>query len=400
MNALRHQALDNLLAWVRSQNYSGWDPYDAMTSPALRHLPGHYPKFLAIQFNKFFPLNVRPVLGVKKGIDTKGLILFTRAFCRLYQLNSDERYRAELERVLALVRSRSRWAEYGHHCWSGHYFPVFSIDKGTWTESMPDTVTTSFAIMALAESGRVLGDKTCHDMAMDAAEHLISTSLRTINETTYFAYSFLETSKDVIVLNASGLALDALSHVLSLKEDSRLKETGEQLASLLIRTQRDDGAWVYSLRPDGSVYRDQRDFHQGYILDGLQSFLPFADDPEHLRPCIERGARYYRDILFRKDGSSYYRYPVAFPVDIHNQAQGIITFSKLIDLEPAYRHRARSITEWTITHMQDREGFFYFQKWPLVLNRTPHMRWGQAWMMLALATCLCAEKRLSGTEEP
>jgi hypothetical protein len=36
--------------------------------------------------------------------------------------------------------------------------------------------------------------------------------------------------------------------------------------------------------------------------------------------------------------------------------------------------------------MQDKEGYFYYQIYPLIINKIPYMRWGQAWMLLALST--------------
>jgi hypothetical protein len=116
--------------------------------------------------------------------------------------------------------------------------------------------------------------------------------------------------------------------------------------------------------------------------------LPFSEKKDTLTTCIKRGAIFYKNILFRPDGSSYYRHPLPYPVDIHNQAQGIITFTKLGKLDKNYLESTKLITMWTIANMQDKSGYFYYQKWPFVTNKTPHMRWGQAWMMLALATSL------------
>ena len=91
---------------------------------------------------------------------------------------------------------------------------------------------------------------------------------------------------------------------------------------------------------------------------------------------------------FEEDGKSLWRYPTKWPIDIHNQAQGIITFSKLGYINPRYREFAETIAEWTIDNMQDSKGFFYFQKWPFFTNQTSYIRWSQGWMLLALCTLL------------
>ena len=37
--------------------------------------------------------------------------------------------------------------------------------------------------------------------------------------------------------------------------------------------------------------------------------------------------------MFSDDGKSLYRNPVCYPLDNHNQAQGLISFSKLNDID-------------------------------------------------------------------
>ena len=49
---------------------------------------------------------------------------------------------------------------------------------------------------------------------------------------------------------------------------------------------------------------------------------------------------------------------------------------------------ARKVAAWTIENMQDADGYFYFQRWPLVVNQTPMLHWGQATMLHALAVLL------------
>jgi hypothetical protein len=41
-----------------------------------------------------------------------------------------------------------------------------------------------------------------------------------------------------------------------------------------------------------------------------------------------------------------------------------------------------------VRHMWDERGYFYYQKHRYWTNRIPYLRWGQAWMLLALATMM------------
>jgi hypothetical protein len=73
-------------------------------------------------------------------------------------------------------------------------------------------------------------------------------------------------------------------------------------------------------------------------------------------------------------------------VDIHNQAQGIITFSRLKEYGEEYSSFAGRIAGWTIGQMQNDIGYFYYQVHPNYKIRIPYIRWSQAWMLLALLT--------------
>ena len=106
-----------------------------------------------------------------------------------------------------------------------------------------------------------------------------------------------------------------------------------------------------------------------------------------------KGANFYRNELFLLDGRCRWRWPQVWPIDIHNQAQGIITFSKFQKIKPKYYDFAKTIAKWTIENMQDESGYFYYQKWPFFTNRIPYMGWSQAWMMLALSNLLTSKSR-------
>jgi hypothetical protein len=43
------------------------------------------------------------------------------------------------------------------------------------------------------------------------------------------------------------------------------------------------------------------------------------------------------------------------------------------------------VAHWTIKNMQDKSGYFYYRKYPLITNKTPTLHWGQATMFAALS---------------
>jgi hypothetical protein len=49
---------------------------------------------------------------------------------------------------------------------------------------------------------------------------------------------------------------------------------------------------------------------------------------------------------------------------------------------------ANKVATWTIKNMQDRSGYFYYRRYPLITAKTPYFHWGQATMYKALAHLL------------
>ena len=66
---------DGLEAWIGRNGLKGHDPYDALESPILRALSfgATWPRIAFTQALKRLPVNVRPLLLVRKTLNPKGL---------------------------------------------------------------------------------------------------------------------------------------------------------------------------------------------------------------------------------------------------------------------------------------------------------------------------------------
>jgi hypothetical protein len=101
-----------------------------------------------------------------------------------------------------------------------------------------------------------------------------------------------------------------------------------------------------------------------------------------------RGFEFYRARFFLSDGRPKYFHDRTFPIDIHCVAQSIITLIELESMAKGNSELAVSVFRWAMTHMRDKQGYFYYQVLPCRTNKISYMRWSQAWMLLALATLL------------
>jgi hypothetical protein len=389
-NVSIQESLDALYNWVVGEEYCGWDIYDALNSNFVKKacLGSPLLEILLTQTNKYSPFNFRPHVGVQKGVDMKGLGLFSQAFSKMYAISGEEKYKEEIIKINSYFEKESVISQYKNHCWS-HYFPYTSADKNILSPKVPDVITTCNVIKALVDSHLILEDENIKDMARSAYEFVVNDLLNKSNDgLSYLMYSPIDTQK--MVINASALGLETISKLMTLyPDDNEMKKVADELCDFIIHSQKPDGLWAYSIYHSGKE-RIQTDFHQGFILDGLIEYLPYVknDKKSELLESIDKGIRFYREKQFLNDGRCHFRYPYFYPTEVHTQAQGIITFSKYSEFDPEHLDFAEKIAQWTITNLQDESGYFYYYKHRFFKNKTPHMRWGQGWMMLALATYL------------
>src|SRR4030042_5290507 len=82
--------LDKLRAYIEQEDFRGYDPYDALNSPLLKSLAFNkkYLRIAYIQLLKRFPLDLRPLLGIKKDYNPKGLGLFLWGYAKLYKFEN------------------------------------------------------------------------------------------------------------------------------------------------------------------------------------------------------------------------------------------------------------------------------------------------------------------------
>ena len=377
------QSLHDLLEYIAKEGFEGHDPYDALNSPVLIWLQNKWLRVAGTVFLRLFPINLRKFFGIKKGINPKGMGILLSAYATLY--------RSGFISSLEMVDYIFEWLRQNHskgysgYCW-GYNFPwqdrVRLLDRG-----IPTIVNTAFIGHGLLDHYDISNDGKALEMARSACDFVLNDlDIRKTDYGICFSYTPV---KKVVVHNANVLGASLLARVYSHTREDKLLDYAKRSFDFTLHHQRKDGLWAYSASPETGKERFQTDWHQGFILDCLIWFIK-ATHPadEKYRKALTVGGEFYKT-QFTPEGFSYWRYPRKWPVDIHNQAQGIITFSKLEEFLPGSIQTAGKIARWTVANLRDKkQGYFYYEKWPLFTNRIPYLRWGQAWMLLALSTYL------------
>jgi len=373
------QSHKQLQDYIESENFKGYDPYDTLNSPLPFKWIGKWGPVLAIQFQKRNPFNIRKVLGIKKDYNPKAIGLFLHAYSLKYQQKKDEDTLQKMEFFFNwLLENRTKG--YEEYCW-GYNFdwasPVKFLEKYS-----PTIVVSGFIAKGLFEYYQA----TQNPRALEV--------LKSIGEFTENKLAWTKTDKGHCVsystktvdccYNANMLGAELFARLFYLTKEDKYKGLATKMTDFTIAYQQEDGHWNYSVELDTGKERTQIDFHQGYVLDSIHYVLKYCGENEQYSNALRKGSEYYFKKQFKGNGQAIFRVPKEYPVEIHNQSQGIITLTRLSYLSEDYSAFASTIAKWTIENMQSKKGYFYYKKYPSHTIKTPFMRWSEAWMLLAL----------------
>lgn len=368
-----------LRSYCEKEHYKGWDPYDGLNSKVFKAIPllpkWAFARLCVIQGFKRSPINLRPLLMVEKDYNAKGIGLFLQGYCNLYRLGwcekEDVTYLADL-----LVSLRSK----GYHgsCW-GYNFDWQRLNSFLFPKYTPTVVATSFCATALMDAYELTQKREYLDVALSSADFVLKDLHRTkVDGGEMFSYSPLQ-GHDTI-FNASLLGSRLLSFCYKYSGIESYKDAAKMSVSACCNYQRKDGAWTYGIK-DTDKWIDS--FHTGYNLDGLIAYEECTGDITY-HDNMERGFDFYINNFFKDDGSPKYYNDSQYPIDIHCPAQLLVTLFRL-HKDEKHRELAEKVLLWTLRHMQDEKGFFYYQLKKGISSKISYMRWSNAFMFYAMS---------------
>ena len=384
-----HQSIEELQRYIEAERFKGFDPYDTLTSTIPFHLLGKWGPIIATQIQKRNPFNIRKLIGIKKEYNPKGLGLLLHSYAILQQKFPERTYKKQLEELYKLILEK-RTIGYSGTCW-GYNFGWASPVKYLKPYA-PTIVVTAFIAKGLYAYYKVSNKEEIKDLLLSIAPFILKDLPHTITEDgVCISYS---TSMPDCCYNASLLAAETLAILFNLDANPKYKQLALEAIRFVINHQHSDGHWGYSLNIKTAKERKQTDFHQGFVLESIWNITQLLNHSDAaITKSLQSGIDFYVHKQFSKVGRSYWRLPSKYPTDIHHQAQGIITLARMSKFAPAYAIFGKTIAAWTIENMQDPyDGHFYFKKMRFYTNKISFMRWGQAWMFLALAEIIQPEQ--------
>lgn len=378
------QAIETLRTWIEMRQFAGYEPFDLLNS---RYLSGAWarkalPAILLIQSGKRFAgLRLRQALKVPLSRNPKALGLCLSAYCDLAQAGYDVSAEAAwLKDQLIQLRSPGE-AEY---CW-GYDWDFVSLRGARLPAFAPNCIASCFCANAMMEKHKVFADSEALEVAESVSRFLVNRLNRSFESNDAICFSYTPNDR-TLIYNSSALAGVLLARAGRMSGNEHYLSLARRAMVFLQKEQLSTGGWYY-----GRLRRQHwiDSFHSSYNICALLDYQRITGDSS-FEEAMLLGHRYYQNSFFTKEGAPKYFNNRTFPIDIHTCSQAILHFAAVSAVDPTALERAWKTFQWTMRNMAEADGSFYYQRHRLWTNRTPYMRWGQAWMLRALAKLLLA----------
>jgi rhamnogalacturonyl hydrolase YesR len=374
-----YQSLMRLDHWVTKAEWKAYDTFDGLSSPLAPIFTFGHPLLRQVwqQGVRRFPVNLRPVLGIKPDTSTKGMGFFAQGYLKLYETYGNKEFLSRMKFCLDwLVENRS--PEFKGYCWGNHF--EYQARSGRIPKGTPTVVWTGLIGHAFMDAFESLGDKAYLEVAEKICQFIYNElGWEVFDEGWCIRYHTVAKTTDIH--NSSVIGASLLARLSHHTGNQKYMELAEKAIRFTVYHQLKNGGWYYGVDPK---HHWVDSFHTGYVLESIYYYNRYSGDRTY-QASLQKGYQFYIDTFFAPDGLPRYYDTKTRPLDIQCASQGIQTLVNLSDLNPQSVGLAVKVARWTIKNMQDKSGYFYYRKYPLITNKTPTLHWGQATMFAALS---------------
>jgi hypothetical protein len=373
-----YDSIQRLYGWLEKNDYKGYDTFDGLNARFVRPFTFNS-KFLNTvlqQAVRRVPINLRPVLGVRKGHSTKGMGFLARGFMRLHTATGEKLWADKAEYCLQwLIEHQSpdypgAWGNHFDYQSRSFYLP----------KNVPTIVWTSLIGQAFLDGYDHFKKDQYLQIAVSACEHIM-TKLEKYPDGEGTCISYIPIGKS-LVHNANTLGGALLARTYSHTHNQSHRDLAQRAIQYTAQYQRPDASWWYGEKANLHWVDN---FHTAYVLDCFKFYDEGTGDKRFDKNMMT-GYDFWKKTFFLADGTPRYYDHKTLPIDIQCSSQAIDTLVYFNDRDPESLPLALQVAQWTIDNMQDRSGYFYYRRYsPWVVNKTPTLHWGQATMMCALA---------------
>ena len=323
---------------------------------------------------RLIPINIRPIIGVKKIAHTKAVSDFSSAYCMLFNATRDLQYEKKAKDQLNFLESISIHTPNGLG-W-GLRFP-FATRFVKADADQPNIFQTINAIHSFLDGHVAFGGSHYLDIAKKGFLFLKNDlGFAERGDAIYWKYW---KGLDVEIYNVSGLMIGLCARMWHLCAEQEYLVFSQKLYKYIGQAQNEDGSWHYSADPKGRFIDG---FHTGYILEGIIKGIIYGAIRKD--EILDKGVNFYLANFFTEDGIPRYFHHSTFPIDGQNAAQALQTLNFIFNVNFAEKERLEACLGQIDKLLWNKKGYYNYKKTKILTYSTPMHRWVTGPMFLAL----------------
>jgi len=342
------------------------------------------------RIERWQPLRLRRLFRIEKQINPKALGLLAAGYLNLYEITGEGSFKEKAIECLEWLKKNPSDGFRGI-CW-GYPFDWLSkrfIPKGT-----PSAVVSGIIGHAFWAAYKIFRKEQYLNICEQICEFFITNlNISWIdNNCICFSYTPLD---DFHIHNANLFVAEYLLRVGMELNRNDLLNFGHLAANYALKEQNPDGSIFYWGAVQNHFNPNHMDhYHSGFEMRMLYNIGQTTED-KRFKVALKRYYRYYLKNMMHPDNG--YMIPKLnpkhlYPIDIHACAEAILCNSTLAHEFREAQKLLPYLSLWVIKKMQTPQGWFRYTilKTPIgeYSANIPYLRWGQAWMLVALSTYL------------
>ena len=375
-----------LARWIDVNGLAGYDPFDIRGEDWYAALFGGENRFSYYMRAALYhleyrlpPVALRKLIGVEPAINAKAVVLMASAWLTRYKSTGDD---TSLQRATALLdwlRKNATVASVTHISWG---YPFHWNSRVFFPRGTPSGVVTGTIGDAWLTHYETTRDPESLEVANGIARFILDDLNRPIDTPDMLCFSYTPTD-DFKVLNASLTSAAFLARLGSMVDNEEMASTAQRAARYVVSEQNADGSFCYW----GGERNSHIDhFHTGFVLRHLDTIMSQCS-ADFIAEPLQRGYEFYKTCLF-DDGIPKHTPESLYPIDVHSCAEALICVGQFAS-RMGGAELMSTVFEFCTGRMRHSDGYYVaeIRRSPFGETRTeiPYMRWGQAWMLLALA---------------
>jgi hypothetical protein len=388
-----YKSLHKLLNWLSSNGDAGFDPYDikGLNNKMLDRMKDVsdlsfinklYRYFIIELLDLYFPKLTRLIYGVKPKIHATSQGLLFETHLNLYRISNDKKHlkKARSYRQWLIDNRSNKYPEYG---W-GTPFKWRSGDV-IYNIGEPFAVVNAWIGDAFFKYYKINKSVEDLDICISICNFFINRlHISKVDENRVcFSYSAV---KPNYINNANLFVAEYLIKIGIESNNNEFIKLGKMATNYSLSTQLKNGALPYFGPEENNPLRIDS-YHSGYEIRMLYSIYSLTKDENMLAP-IQKYVKYFKDSFIRKSRIRTKPHK-QYPLDITSAAEIILLLNRTGDLFNYSKDDFQKILNKIIGDLQTKKGWFIYRiQKPWFKIKIPYIRWGEAWMALALSETL------------